>query len=119
LQRERLNCTKSTGRSRKILPRRICFRIYCGSDGSGTISLIVVRNDVAVIDDACNIRGARDQNGHAAPQEKGLFTEIAKKEGDRWFIVAQREVVPATAIRFAREALKPLHRSVGCYRERP
>ena len=70
---------------------------YCGSSGTGTIGNIrFLGDEVAIIDGEWDIKGAHDQNRRAAPEEKGLFTAVAKKRGTRWLLVAQREMVPAT-----------------------
>jgi ketosteroid isomerase-like protein len=55
-----------------------------------------VRDDVAIVDGTWDIKGAHDQSGGSAPEEKGRFTAVAKKQGSRWFIVAQREMIPAS-----------------------
>ena len=71
---------------------------YCQSKATGTIDNIrFVRNDVAVVDGTWGIQGARDQNGKAQAEEKGRFTAVAKKQGSKWLIVAQREMIPANA----------------------
>jgi uncharacterized protein (TIGR02246 family) len=70
---------------------------YCGSSGTGTISNIrLLGDEVAIIDGEWGIKGKHNQNGQAMPEEKGLFTAVAKKTGTRWLIVAQREMVPAS-----------------------
>ena len=70
---------------------------YCGSSGAGTITNIrLLGDEVAIIDGEWDIKGAHTQNGRATPEEKGLFTAVAKKRGARWLLVAQREMVPAS-----------------------
>ena len=67
---------------------------YCGSKVTGIINNIrFVRGGVAVVDGTWDIKGARDQKGGSAPEEKGRFTAVAIKRGDHWLIVAQREMI--------------------------
>ena len=69
---------------------------YCGSNASGTITKVrFVRDDLAIVDGAWDIKGAHDQNSHPVPEEKGRFTAVTKKQSGRWLIVAQREMIPA------------------------
>jgi uncharacterized protein (TIGR02246 family) len=69
---------------------------YCHSTATGTVSNIrFVEQDIAIVDGTWDIKGAHDPQGLAAPEEKGRFTAVAKKLGARWFIMAQREMIPA------------------------
>lgn len=69
---------------------------YCGSRGTGKIQNIrFVQKNVAIIDGTWEIRGAHDQKGHDMQPEKGRFTAVVTRQNGAWFIVAQREMIPA------------------------
>jgi uncharacterized protein (TIGR02246 family) len=69
---------------------------YCKSKAVGKIDNIrFVQVNLAIIDGTWHIKGARDQNGHEAPEEKGRFTAVVEKQNSAWLIVAQREMIPA------------------------
>jgi len=50
--------------------------------------------EIAITDHAFEITGVRDQNGKDAPTMRGHLTEVLKKSGEIWLVVAGRPIVP-------------------------
>lgn len=73
------------------------------SDLKGTRSLQTVTGirlvtpDVAVVDAAYEVTGARDAHGQSAPALRGRYVDIWVKRAGTWQIVADRPVLPAPA----------------------
>lgn len=75
---------------------------YRGSEGSGEIvRLHFVRPDVVVGDGIWSITGARDKEGKDSAPERGVFTVVAVKQGDKWQISSLREQTSATSLKIA------------------
>ena len=53
--------------------------------------------DVAITDHAFEITGIRDPQGKDVPTMRGHLTEVLKKSGDMWLMVACRPNVPLPA----------------------
>ena len=75
---------------------------YRGSKGTGEIArLRFLQPDVVVGDGTWSIIGAHDKQGREAAPERGVFTVVAVKHGDKWQISALREQTSATALKAA------------------
>jgi uncharacterized protein (TIGR02246 family) len=53
--------------------------------------------DVAVVDAAYEVSGARDAQGQSLPALEGRYVDIWVKRGGKWHIAADRPIVPAPA----------------------
>jgi uncharacterized protein (TIGR02246 family) len=53
--------------------------------------------DVAVVDAAYEVSGARDAQGQSLPPLRGRYVDIWVKRGGKWHIAADRPIVPAPA----------------------
>jgi ketosteroid isomerase-like protein len=51
--------------------------------------------DVAVVDAAYEVSGARGAQGQSLPALRGRYVDIWVKRAGKWHIVADRPVVPA------------------------
>lgn len=72
---------------------------YAGSKGEGTlVSVRTLGDDVAVIDGRWRISGAKNQDGTARAEEKGILVAVIGKRGGDWQILALRESTSATDI---------------------
>jgi uncharacterized protein (TIGR02246 family) len=72
---------------------------YAGSRGEG--DLIAVRDlgdGVAVIDGRWRITGAKNQDGSARADEKGILVAVIGERGGKWQILALRENTSATDV---------------------
>jgi len=73
---------------------------YRGSKGTGEIArLRFVQPNVVVGDGTWSIFGARDKQGKETAPERGVFTFVAVKQGDKWRISALREQTSATGVK--------------------
>ena len=73
---------------------------YRGSKGVGEIARVrFLQPNVAVGDGTWSIAGAHDKEGKEAGVERGVFTFVAVKQGDRWRISALREQTSATELK--------------------
>lgn len=72
---------------------------YAGSKGEGAlVSVRALSDNLAVIDGRWRISGAKNQDGTARTDEKGILVAVIGKRGDDWQILALRENTSATDI---------------------
>ena len=67
-----------------------------GTRSQQTITGIrLITPDVAVVDAAYEVSGARDAQGQSLPALQGRYVDIWVKRAGKWHIVADRPIVPA------------------------
>jgi uncharacterized protein (TIGR02246 family) len=59
------------------------------------IGIRLIAPDVAVVDAAYEVSGARDAQGQSLPALQGSYVDIWVKRAGKWRIVADRPIVPA------------------------
>jgi uncharacterized protein (TIGR02246 family) len=57
-------------------------------------SIRFLQPDVAMVDGSFEIRGMKDADGNDLPATKGMYMNVTIKEGDRWYILCSRPMVP-------------------------
>ena len=70
--------------------------VYKGATLKTTITSIrFLKPDVAIVNGSFEVSAMKSPDGKELPVRKGLSTNIAAKQGDKWLIAALRGMVPA------------------------